>query len=649
MKQDPTINSLTNALSSLTIKDSTTPPKIGYCFDERMLLHKDFQNKHQECPERAMTVYMNIIDKGIANQLHRVFPEEPKESDILSVHTKEYLESIKALQFDSKGRPRSKNETKKTLKEKDSYDTAYTYDAAMVAVGSLLATCKAILENKLDHCFAIIRPPGHHASSSACKGFCIFNSVAIASEYLLKANPKLKLAIVDWDVHHGDGTQSIFYKTNNPLFISIHRHDNGKFYPYVTGFATETGEDQGKGFNVNIPLDTKSQITGGNSTIGDGEYMMIFDKIVMPILTEYSPDIILVSSGFDAGEGDISGMLKCTPMTYAYMTKRLMMTGKKVIFALEGGYTLDTLKRCSEAVFRTMLGEKKPFKDVMINGYKEIKNEEILDIDNLLKNYSQIFRPINYCVEQMNNVIKIQSEYWKCFKSNETVLSFTPKKESILRKDDINIEILKQYQINSISDECDYMIFKIGKFLKANYSNKDVLKELKWKIKTIRSISNEFGFNIEGVRYTKLRSNATKQTKLLNWNRSDMKYDMNSIIMSEIFNLFFSHLGISSKEVTIQLDKFVEKIQSEINMYDLYNVDMIMIPKVIPPKEEEPSPNKKINKFKKKKKDDIKFEFYLNGLKEKNIKQYEKSEDNGMNFINGLKCLRNFINENVMN
>ena len=101
MKQDPTINSLTNALSSLTIKDSTTPPKIGYCFDERMLLHKDFQNKHQECPERAMTVYMNIIDKGIANQLHRVIPEEPKESDILSVHTKEYFESIKALQYDS--------------------------------------------------------------------------------------------------------------------------------------------------------------------------------------------------------------------------------------------------------------------------------------------------------------------------------------------------------------------------------------------------------------------------------------------------------------------------------------------------------------------------------------------------------------------
>ena len=94
MQQDSTINSLSNALSSLTIKDNTPPPKIGYCFDERMLLHKDFQNKHQECPERAMTVYMNIVDKGIANQLHRVFPDEPKESDILSVHTKEYFESM---------------------------------------------------------------------------------------------------------------------------------------------------------------------------------------------------------------------------------------------------------------------------------------------------------------------------------------------------------------------------------------------------------------------------------------------------------------------------------------------------------------------------------------------------------------------------
>ena len=131
---------------------------------------------------------------------------------------------------------------------------------------------------------------------STAKGFCFFNSVAIAERYILNKNPKAKIIILDWDVHHGNGTQAIFYKDENPLFISIHRHDRGKFYPYKTGFVKEQGEEntKGLGFNINIPLDTKCIISKGASCIGDAEYLNIFGKIVMPSLTEYNPDIIFI-------------------------------------------------------------------------------------------------------------------------------------------------------------------------------------------------------------------------------------------------------------------------------------------------------------------------------------------------------------------
>jgi len=168
---------------------------------------------------------------------------ESTESQILKVHSEAYLNSIKNLQFDLNGNIRDKNTSSHTLKEKDSYDNYATFESAKLATGSLIEICKNILSKKIEHGYAIIRPPGHHADMSTARGFCIFNSVAIAVKYILNKNPKTKIAILDWDVHHGDGTQSIFYKDSNPLFISIHRHDNGKFYPFKTGFVKEKGED----------------------------------------------------------------------------------------------------------------------------------------------------------------------------------------------------------------------------------------------------------------------------------------------------------------------------------------------------------------------------------------------------------------------
>ena len=332
-----------------------------------------------------MSVYLNLVLKEINKKLIRIQCEEAKEADILRVHTKEYLEKIKSISENAK----DKNITNHNLSEKVSYDNYATYESASLATGGLISICKNILSKKIENGYAIIRPPGHHADMSTAKGFCIFNSVAVAVKYILNKNPKMKIAILDWDVHHGDGTQTIFYKDDNPLFISIHRHDNGKFYPFKTGFVKEKGEEntKGLGFNINIPLDTKCVISKGASCIGDAEYINIFENIIMPCLTEYNPDIIFISCGYDAGENDFSGCLKCTPFAYAFMTEKLLSLNKNLIFALEGGYTLDTIRRCSEATIRTLLGEDIPWKGVMIENYSEFNSDNNFNLYFLINNY----------------------------------------------------------------------------------------------------------------------------------------------------------------------------------------------------------------------------------------------------------------------
>ena len=687
-----TIGSLTNEMGKLNLNDESSissnktkskneKRKIGFCFDERMLLHRDSKHVHQECPERAMSVYINLVLKEIEKKLIRIPCEEATEEDILRVHTKEYLDKIKSISENSK----DKNVTNHNLSEKDSYDNFATFESASLASGGLISICKNILSKKIDHGYAIIRPPGHHADMSTAKGFCIFNSVAIAVRYILNKNPKTKIAILDWDVHHGDGTQAIFYKDENPLFISIHRHDSGKFYPFKTGFVKEQGEEntKGLGFNINIPLDTKCVISKGASCIGDAEYLNIFEKIVMPTLTEYNPDIIFISCGYDAGENDFSGCLKCTPLAYAFMTERLLSLNKNLIFALEGGYTLDTIRRCSETTIRTLLGEEIPWKGTMIENYLGFNNDNNFNLDFLINNYDKIFRIVPYVADNLNKIINEHKKYWKCldnkninikekYKKNEKEekkeenkdkknikeITFT---EFLLRKDklsneQLNVnEILMPFLVSNKEDfykkNEEFIVFKIGEELINNKD--DIYLYYKKKILGYRTCLPELKFNVEGVKFTRLRANATKIAQTLNWNRDEMKYDMNSNIISEILMLFFQNLKMKNKEILELLDNFIKKIKEKLNdTIDLYNCDLIIIPKIIKTEENEKAkqdPKKKFKLFNKK--DKIEFEFYINGVKYKNIFIYnnDNKSSNKKNFIKGLEGLRKFINENVMN
>ena len=684
----PSLGSLTDAMDNLNINDvssmsattsatnKTKKRKIGFCFDERMLLHRDSKHVHQECPERAMSVYINLVLKELTNKLVRIQCEEAKEEDLLLVHTKEYIDKIKEI---SENNSKNKNVTNHNLSEKDSYDNFATFESAKLATGSLIEICKNILSKKIEHGYAIIRPPGHHADMSTAKGFCIFNSVAVAVKYILNKNNKTKIAVLDWDVHHGDGTQAIFYKDQNPLFISIHRHDNGKFYPFKTGFVKEKGEENGLGYNINIPLDTKCAISKGPSCIGDAEYMNIFERIVIPILKEYNPDIIFISCGYDAGENDFSGCLKCSPFAYAFMTERLLSLNKNLIFALEGGYTLDTIKRMSETTIRTLLGEEIPWKGNMIQNYIEFNNDSIFNLEFLMDNWEKIFRIVPYVAEHLNLVINEHKKDWKCLENNNIIIKDKYKIKKIeenkdqnkennnniidnnffLRKDLLSNEqnnikeilspMLIQDKENFYNKYEEFIILKIGEELTNNKN--DICSYYNKKILVYRSCLKEFKFNIESVKFTKLRANATRISQLLNWNKDEMKYDMNSNIISEILMLFFQNLKMKNKEVLALLDKFIKKMKANLNdLFDLYNCDLVIIPKVVPlEKEEKANPKKKNKLFSKK--DKIEFEFYLNGVKEKYISLYNNNNpnENKRNFINGLEGFKKFINENVMN
>lgn len=183
-----------------------------------------------------------------------------------------------------------------------------------MALAAVIDVADAVWRGSARNGLALVRPPGHHADCSHSRGFCVFNNVGAAARMLLSSGAS-RVLIVDWDVHHGDGTESMFYSDPAVLCISIHRYDSGLFYPR-SGHPASRGQGAGLGYNINIALDGKGY--------GDSDYMMIFDKVVVPVAHAFHPDIVLVSCGFDAGRGDPLGEFDVTASGYARMTQRLM-------------------------------------------------------------------------------------------------------------------------------------------------------------------------------------------------------------------------------------------------------------------------------------------------------------------------------------
>lgn len=259
-----------------------------------------------------------------------------------------------------------------------------SYEIALLAAGGLLELIKVVMQGKLNNGFALVRPPGHHAERDRAMGFCLFNNVAIGAHYALKNFSLQKILIVDWDVHHGNGTQNSFYEDPRVLYFSTHRYG---FYP-GTGAATEVGRGRGEGFTVNVPL---------SPGVGDAVYGIIFEKILKPIALEYQPQLILVSAGFDTHYNDPLGGMDVTERGFARMTQILMeiaeaTTQGKLALTLEGGYNVTSQRWSVKAVL------------------EELSQALPLEKGDLLEREKADFPKIEPFILQLK---EIQKRYWK--------------------------------------------------------------------------------------------------------------------------------------------------------------------------------------------------------------------------------------------
>ncbi|KHJ81733.1 histone deacetylase family protein, partial [Oesophagostomum dentatum] len=257
------------------------------------------------------------------------------------VHTKQYIDEIrrtKAMNIEEQERFSSNYE--------DIYTNKQTYDAALLAAGSVFKLVDAVRETGSPG-FAAVRPPGHHAFPDRGCGFCIFNNVALAAKYALKKGFS-RVLIVDWDVHAGQGTQECIADDDRIRLISIHRFQNGHFWPNLEQSAVKTPFKN----TVNVPLNA----TG----MGDSDYLAIFQLVVNPIINDFKPDIILVSCGFDAALGDPEGEMRLTPAGYGTLTHQLMAWEIPLVMVLEGGYFLDSIEADFEWVAKALLRQPVP-------------------------------------------------------------------------------------------------------------------------------------------------------------------------------------------------------------------------------------------------------------------------------------------------
>jgi acetoin utilization deacetylase AcuC-like enzyme len=347
--------------------------RTGIVRDKRYLDHI-MDPGHPESPERLKVIYQMLEDPGMKGMLQEVKPRLANREELEMNHTPQYIDLIAS----TAGKPYYRLDM-------DTSTCAKSYETALLAVGGLLELIKAVMEGRLKNGFALIRPPGHHAERDRAMGFCLFNNVAIGAYYAIKHFSLERILIVDWDVHHGNGTQHSFYEDPRVLYFSTHRY--GFFYP-GTGSATEVGKGEGTGFTVNVPLSTGA---------GDSDYGNIFEKILRPIALEYQPQLILISAGFDIHFDDPLGGMKVTERGFARMTQILMEIAEtaaqgRLIITLEGGYDVNGQRRSVKAVLKE-LAQVSP-----------INKEELLEMEK--KDYPRI-EPL------LRQIKEIQKKYWK--------------------------------------------------------------------------------------------------------------------------------------------------------------------------------------------------------------------------------------------
>jgi acetoin utilization deacetylase AcuC-like enzyme len=312
----------------------------GIVLDERMLAH-DPGAGHPERPDRLRVLHHRLAD---APGFVRVGARPATEDQLAMVHTPALVERVAA----TAGRG-------PVVFDPDTRTSPGSYEAARLAVGGLLELCDAVLGGEVANGMALVRPPGHHAERSRAMGFCLFNNVAIAAAHLRRRGMS-RVVIVDWDLHHGNGTQHVFENDPDVLYVSTHQ------YPYYpgTGAVEEVGTGPGEGRTLNLPVP---------AGFGDHEFARLFAEVVTPVCREFDPEFVLVSAGFDCDLRDPLGGLAVTPAGIAAMARACFdlaadCAGGRIAAVLEGGYDLEAIADGVDVVLATLRGGRQDARPV---------------------------------------------------------------------------------------------------------------------------------------------------------------------------------------------------------------------------------------------------------------------------------------------
>lgn len=294
---------------------------------------------HPECPERLIAVWRRLTEQDLISKSTRVPARPATSAELTRAHGEAMVRDVLAAISSGKG-----------YLDPDTFFSSGSRTAALNAAGGTIDTARAVYEKRADFGMALPRPPGHHATARQPMGFCIFNNIAVAAHALL-ADGAQRILIFDWDVHHGNGTQDIFYDDERVMFISVHQWPQ---FP-GTGRPSEIGTGKGKGFTANLPFPARA---------ADPDYAAVMERVVRPLAEKYKPEMVLVSAGFDAHASDPLGGMRVSTDGFAHMTRGIMdiakPTGRGPCFVLEGGYNLNKTADAVASVIRTALGEAPP-------------------------------------------------------------------------------------------------------------------------------------------------------------------------------------------------------------------------------------------------------------------------------------------------
>lgn len=337
-------------------------------YDDIFLKHMQVE-RHPECPQRLKNTMEHFERTNLTDMLDIIKPVRAEFEDITRVHSPEHVNYIKSLSERGHG--------KFCVIDSDTYVCESTYDVACMSAGGVIEAGRSVWEGEYDNCFALIRPPGHHASFNQATGFCYFDNAAIMIRYLQAKHGVKRVFLFDWDAHAPNGTMGTFYGDPSVLNISIHQ-DPKSFFP-GQGFINQIGEGPGRGYTINFPVPKATS---------DPDYIYFIERFVEDKVRSFKPDMIVVAAGQDSHQSDMVSQLNVTDAGFAKMTQIMMDLAKdlckgRLVLELEGGYNLKTLPQTNYAIVSALSGMR--FTQKITGNVMESTKELLQSLDDTLK------------------------------------------------------------------------------------------------------------------------------------------------------------------------------------------------------------------------------------------------------------------------